>query len=262
MKVSCLILAAGVGSRLGHITKENPKCMVKLFGKSLIEHQIETLVSCNVKRIGIATGYLKEKFKKLGFPTYYNPDFASTNMVESLFKSVDFFNSLETDLLISYGDIVFQKKNLIKLLDCNADFTVMIDKKWLDLWSVRNENPLIDAETLRLDKRGDIVQLGKKPKNLGEIEGQYTGLFLIRKNKISKLIDFYKKMNPDILYDGRKFKQMFMTSFLQSLIDHGWKIRATQVCNGWLEVDTITDIKNYENLFKKGLLKKLWNQNE
>ena len=47
-----------------------------------------------------------------------------------------------------------------------------------------------------------------------------------------------------------------MTSFIQYLIDSKWKIKATLINNGWLEVDTIEDLKSYEKLFNEGLLYK------
>ena len=63
------------------------------------------------------------------------------------------------------------------------------------------------------------------------------------------------------LYEGRVFKKMFMTSFLQTLIDSKWKIKSTMVENGWLEVDTVKDLEIYSKLQKKGELINLWDMN-
>ena len=60
----------------------------------------------------------------------------------------------------------------------------MTDDNWLSLWSLRNENPINDAETMKFDRQGNIIELGKKPKSINEIESQYTGLIKISKNKI------------------------------------------------------------------------------
>ena len=101
-------------------------------------------------------------------------------MVESLFSSLDFFSDCNNDLLISYGDIVYQKNNIKAVLNSNDDISLMIDKKWQRLWSVRNEDPLEDAETLKLDDEGFIIELGKKPNDISSIQGQYTGLIYIK----------------------------------------------------------------------------------
>ena len=175
---------------------------------------------------------------------------------------MEFFSNIETDLLISYGDIIYQKKNLNAVLNCKNDVSVMVDEKWNELWSKRNESVIEDAETLKIDKDGYIVELGKKPKSIDSIDGQYTGLIFIKKNKIKDLIEFYKNMDREKIYDGKTFKNMFMTSFLQSLINFGWKIKATKVQNGWLEVDTIKDLEIYSKLYDDGVLSTLWNKHD
>ena len=53
------------------------------------------------------------------------------------------------------------------------------------------------------------------------------------------------------LYDNRPFKQMFMTTFLQLLIDAGWVVMPAIVKHGWLEIDTTNDLLLYENYQKK-----------
>ena len=261
MRVSALILAAGMGTRLEKLTQKIPKAMVPMFGKPLIKYQIDTLLSVGITEIGIATGYCSEKIEEIGYPTFFNKDFKQTNMVESLFSSLDFFSDCNNDLLISYGDIVYQKNNLKAVLNSNDDISLMIDKKWHRLWSVRNEDPLNDAETLKLDDEGFIIELGKKPNDISSIQGQYTGLIYIKNHVINDLINFYNSMDRYELYDGRIFKKMFMTSFLQSLIDSKWKIKATMVENGWLEVDTVKDLEIYSKLQKKGKLINLWDMN-
>ena len=84
----------------------------------------------------------------------------------------------------------------------------MIDSKWKDLWSLRLENPLDDAETLKIDDRGYVTELGKKPENYGQIEGQYTGLIKVRSDKLADFIAFYQNINRSSTYDGQSFDNM------------------------------------------------------
>ena len=60
-----IILAAGEGTRLRPLTNKVPKCMVTLFGKSLLEWQLNIFRECNIKDISIITGYKKES---INFP--------------------------------------------------------------------------------------------------------------------------------------------------------------------------------------------------
>jgi choline kinase len=248
-----LILAAGQGERLRPLTKDKPKCLVELCGKSILERQIRTLNESGVDDIHILTGYQKSKIESIGFPTTYNSRFKHTNMVVSMFKALKFIEK-DGDLLISYGDIVFEKKNLDLLLDCDDDIAIMTDIKWLDLWNERMDNPLEDAETLILDKDNYIIELGKKPSNYDQIQGQYTGLIKIKSNKTKELIEFYKSLDRNASYDNKNFDNMYMTTFIQLLINAGWGVKASLVENGWLEIDSVNDLYNYEQLEKKGLL--------
>ena len=258
----CLILAAGEGTRLQPHTKNKPKALVPFLNKPLISYQLQILKSLNINNIGIITGYKAEKFSKLNYRTFHNKFFDSTNMVESLFMARSFLEQAKNDVIISYGDIVYEKKNLKTILETKGEISVMVDSGWLDLWSIRNDNPLDDAETLKYGKNGNIIEIGKKPKSLKEIEGQYTGLIKISNNKINEFISFYEQLDKTILYDNRPFKQMFMTTFLQLLIDAGWVVMPAIVKHGWLEIDTTNDLLLYEKLSEERKLNILWNKNE
>lgn len=259
---SCLILAAGEGSRLRPLTNDRPKGLVPLLGRPLVLRQIDTLHAAGINDIGIATGYRADKFEELSYPIFHNEHFSSTNMVESLFIARPFLEQAPDDLLISYGDIVYQQSNLQSLLRASGDIAVMVDDGWHDLWSARNEDPLIDAETLKLGKHGEIVELGKKPRVLEEIQGQYTGLIKIPHERIAQLIQFYDELERGASYNGRNFEQMYMTDFLQLLIDAGWNVQAAHVENGWLEVDTVEDLQLYERLQAEDKLRALWSPDE
>ena len=253
MNTRALILAAGQGMRLRPITDDRPKCLVPLLGLPLIEHQIRTLEAENITNIHIVTGYRSEQVEALGYPTTKNQDFASTNMVASLFAALPFIEQAG-DLIIGYGDIVYQRDNLRKLLDCDDDIAVMVDSNWRDYWALRFVEPLQDAETLILDPDGRITELGKKPSGYDRIQGQYTGLIKIRADRISVFVDFYRSLDRTRLYDGRDFANMFMTSLLQLLIDAGWTLRAATVAGGWLELDSVEDLRLYQSLAATGRL--------
>tara|TARA_B100001093_G_scaffold353152_1_gene337629 strand:+ start:4260 stop:5045 length:786 start_codon:yes stop_codon:yes gene_type:complete len=259
---ACLILAAGEGKRLRPLTSNKPKALVNFIDKPLIMHQIKTLESLNITNIGIVTGYKAEKFQNLGFQTFANNNYEKTNMVYSLFCGRMFFENKDDDLIISYGDIVYEKKNLQTLLSTDGDIVLMTDDNWLRLWSLRNDDPLCDAETMKFDNSGNIVELGKKPKNINEIESQYTGLIKISKNKIKEFIYFYQKIYQNKTISNDELDQMYLTTYLQLLIDVGWKIKPAHIKSGWLEIDSIKDIQLYESLDAQSKLHELWNKNE
>lgn len=65
MKIeNAIILAAGRGSRMGHLTDNLPKCMMKVNGKSVIQRTIEVLKYKNINNILVITGYQSDKLRK------------------------------------------------------------------------------------------------------------------------------------------------------------------------------------------------------
>lgn len=238
-----IILAAGQGTRLRPLTNDKPKCMVKYQGKPIIDYILDVAKECSVKNIALVNGYKKEVLEeylsdeKLNF--YTNKEFDSTNMVSTLFCAKDF---MDDDIIISYADIVYKKEVLEKLIKSKEDFSVVVDRKWRELWFQRMENPLDDAETLKI-KDGKILELGKKPKSYDEIEGQYIGLIKISKNILNKVIDFYENLDRNKMYDGKDFDNMYMTSFIQMIIDNLLDVKPVFIDGGWVEVDCVEDMK-------------------
>lgn len=113
--------------------------------------------------------------------------------------------------------------------------------------------PLSDAETLKLDGDGRIRGVGKKPIGFEEIEGQYIGLIKIRADQVPRLTTVYDAMDREARYQARIFGTC-MTSFLQYLVDEGWRVKAVPVNNGWLETDTLEDFDLYHRLSRSGEL--------
>ena len=83
--MKALLLAAGRGSRLGRHTADQHKCLTRIGERSLIERQIETLRGAGIDEIVVATGYRAEMLEFEGIKYVHNPDWATTNMVETLF---------------------------------------------------------------------------------------------------------------------------------------------------------------------------------
>lgn len=64
-------------------------------------------------------------------------------------------------------------------------------------------DPLKDAETMKLDDSCNILELGKKPKSYGEIDGQYIGLFKISKSIVERVRSFYNELDKSKIMMAR-----------------------------------------------------------
>lgn len=255
MTAVALILAAGFGSRLRPLTDARPKCMVELAGKTVLARQLSVFQANKIDRVAIVLGHGVQSVDAhgLNLQLFENPDYASTNMVESLMRARALFNG-ESDVIVSYGDIVYERRVLSAVLENPHAISVAVDRRWRQLWQLRMEDPLSDAETMRFDADGRILELGRKPRSLDEIQGQYMGLLRIRADVASAVTAFHDGLDRGRRYDGRDVPNMFMTSFIQALIDAGFDVGAALVDGGWVEIDTLADLERYDGLARVGRL--------
>lgn len=248
-----IILAAGQGTRLRPYTDDRPKCLVELQGRPLLHRQLDVLRAKGLSDITLIAGYRADRLLDQGVDVVLNPRFAETNMVSTLFCAEARMVEGQ-DLLIAYGDIIYQPSVLESLLATDAPLAIAIDREWRRFWEIRMEDPLADAETLKLDNNDCIVELGRKPKDYSEVQGQYMGLIKIRGDHVAAFRQAWHQMDRNVMRDGKDFDNMYMTTFLQSLIDSGWTARAAFTDNGWLEVDTVEDLDQYHEMLRSGQL--------
>jgi choline kinase len=236
MKV--VILGAGEGTRLRPYTLDRPKCMVEVDGRSLLDRQLDVLRAEGLTRIVLIGGYRADKLERPGVVLRLNPRFAETNMVWSLFSAED---ELSGEVVVAYGDIVYSRRILRAVMQSPADIAVGIDLDWEAYWRARNEDPLADAETLKLAGDGRILELGQKPTNMAEIEGQYMGIMKFSKAGIETLKRAFGEARTRGIR-GKTAEKAYMTDMLQSLIDSGHRLQAVPIRGGWVEVDTVDDL--------------------
>jgi len=232
-------LAAGEGTRLRPYTLDRPKCMVEIDGVSLIDRQLEVLKSEGIDDIVIIGGYKSEMLKRGDIKLKVNARYFETNMVWTLFSAEE---ELEGDVIVSYGDIVYSKNILKALIKSKADIAVTIDMKWEGYWRERNENPLDDAETLKLRKDGTISEIGQKPSSLEEIEGQYMGLMKFSSEGVRQIKSAFHSALESGKLLGKEVENSYMTDLLQSIVNIGGKVASVQIDEDWVEVDTVEDL--------------------
>jgi L-glutamine-phosphate cytidylyltransferase len=259
--LNVIILAAGKGERLRPLTQTQPKCLVKLFGKSLLDWQIETFQNIGINDITVITGYKSESIQLSNIKKITNNRFESTNMLETLFCGQ---NELKDQTIVSYGDIIFEERVLKKLVDSKHEISIITDEKWHDLWKLRFDNPLNDAESLKINEDSDIIDIGQPVSNISDIQGQFIGLMKFQNNGVTNLKKYYKKAkelsknNINPLNSNVNFENSYMTDILNYLITEGCKLKAIKIQNGWLELDSFNDYELYHNLYERKNLKNLF----
>jgi len=253
-KIKVILLVAGEGTRLRPYTLDRPKCMVEINGISLIDRQLAVLKSESLEDIVMIGGYKSDMLKREGMKLKINTRYHETNMLWTLFCAEE---ELEGDVIISYGDIVYSRDILKALLSSKADIAVTIDTKWESYWRARNEDPLDDAETLKLRDDGSISEIGQKPKTIGEIEGQYMGLMKFSSKGIKQVKDLFHAACNNNKILSKAPENAYMTDLLQALIKAGKPVQSVLIDKSWIEVDTVDDLKSDVTLKRCNEIQKL-----
>ena len=120
--MKALILNSGLGSRMGDLTKEHPKCMTEIApGETIVSRQLRLLSEAGIRDVVMTTGVfadvLQEYCEGLGLPmriTYVlNPRCRETNYIYSIYCARQ---ELEDDILLMHGDLVFGRDVLEGIL--------------------------------------------------------------------------------------------------------------------------------------------------
>jgi len=164
--MQAIILAAGMGKRLGELTQKNTKCMVKVNGIPLIERMLTQLNKFKLSKIIIVIGYEGKKlidfidsFYK-GIPIQYieNPIYDKTNNIYSLFLARQYL--LEEDTLLLESDLIFEDNILNRLIEDSYPNLALVAKyeHWMDgtVVTLDDENNIVSFISKKFFKYEDL----------------------------------------------------------------------------------------------------------
>jgi choline kinase len=232
-----IILAAGRGSRLQHLTDHEPKCLVEFLGDTLIDRAIESLRDGGVTDITVLVGYqpaaLQSRLTSGAIDELIvNERWEQTNMVATLMLAHDHLR--HEPVLVVYGDIFFGADIVRDLRSFTGALGVAYDPHGVALWSARFAHPLDDIEDLRLAPDGRIERIGAPVTSLADPHGQYMGLLAFTPAAYAAMLEATQ---------GDRDTRMDMTTALQRMIDAGLPVHAVPNSAPWGEIDSPEDLE-------------------
>lgn len=205
MKV--IIVAAGSGRRLMPLTKELPKCMVRVGGKRIIDFSLDNLRKAGLNDIVMVVGHKREKIKSyLGNKVKYvvNPDYARTNSMYSLWLARKHFGR---EFLYLHSDIIYEQSILKKILSCKNDACLSVDEK------------IVDEEDMKARIVNGLIREVNKVIPFKESRGEFIGIAKFKAKGISCL----KKAMAALLKDKNNHNSYFECS-VEHMIRNGHKV--------------------------------------
>ena len=247
--MQALILAAGMGKRLGELTQNNTKCMVKVNDVTLIErllHQLDAIKTPEpLSRVVIVTGYEGQKLRDfiktldIQLPVEYvdNPIYATTNNIFSLYLAKDYL--LKEDTLLFESDLIFEDAVIDKLLQAPYPSLALVSKyeSWMDGTVVKiGEDCEIEQFIPGTDFRYDESHSYYKTVNIYKFSKKFSSSHYV------PFLEAYSKA----LGNNEYYEQVLRVI---TLLDKP-EIKALPL-NGelWYEIDDVQDLDIAESIF-------------
>ena len=252
--MQAIILAAGMGKRLGEFTKDNTKCMVKVNGVTLIDRVLNQLKKLNLNRIVIVTGYkgqelkdyLNDRISDFKIEFVDNPVYDRTNNIYSLALAKKQLQ--EDDTLLIESDLIFE----------DGMFNLLVDNQYPNLALVAKYETWMDGTMVRIDDDNNIVNFVPKAAfNYNDVDYYYKTVNIYKfsksfsQNKYVPFLEAYTKAVGNNEYYENVLR---IISFLDKS-----DLKALPITDEkWYEIDDKQDLDIAETIFaeEKDILKK------
>lgn len=243
--MQAIILAAGMGRRLGEFTKNNTKCMVEVNGVRLIDRLLGQLSQLNLRRAVIVVGYegaklqeyLGESYKGLSIEYVENPIYDKTNNIYSL--SLAKQQLVEDDTLLIESDLIFE----------DSLFDIILRSEYANVALVDKYESWMDGTMVRLDDDYNIVNfIPKKAFKYSDIGFYYktVNIYKFSKEFSAKIYVPFLEAYTHALGNNEYYEQVLRVITLLDNCD----LKALPLSGQkWYEIDDVQDLRIAEAMF-------------
>ena len=236
-----IIIAAGRGSRLGEITENVPKPLVEVNGESILGRQIFLFKQLGIDDIVVITGYKREKiiFKDVNYVV--NHLYSSTEQLFSLMRARNF---LSGELIVTFGDIIYDQEILNQMISEKGDLVLAFEKNWKESYANRSDNPAIYSDFAHIKNK----KVNKFFTNLDDESFDTDDVveFIGMMKLSSNITEVFLTQYLEIEKEAEKLK---IISFLEMLRSSGVDMSTYFVKNKWCEIDTPQDLEIARSVF-------------
>ena len=239
-RAQVVILAASRGSELKTLTEDRPKTMVEVRGKPLLQHIVSAYNAAGIKKISVVRGYCQDAVNLPGLTYVDNPDYARTGELYSLHCALQGDIDMESDLYVSYGDVVFKTYIIDTLAESDCEISLVVDTEWQQ--SVNRGRPADYVECSEPHSRRTFyrqVFLKHASEDLAQerIHGEWTGFLKVQPSALDIVTDAVNSILMD-----QNLKQAKMYHLLNELVQRDQSVRVIYTTGCWLDVDSLDDL--------------------
>ena len=244
--MQAIILAAGMGRRLGEYTQNSTKCMVEVNGVKLIDRMLNQLLRLHLNKVIIVVGYkgdnlmsyLQEHYPAAPLEFVNNPIYDKTNNIYSLSLVKDRME--EDDTLLLESDLIFEEVMLQKI----------VEHPYPNLALVAKYKSWMDGTVVKLDEDNNIVNfITRQAFKYEEVDQYYKTVNIYKFSKefsTHKYVPFLEAYCK-ALGNNEYYEQVLRVITFLSNSD----IKALPIGDeNWYEIDDVQDLNTASTLFK------------
>ena len=239
-QASAIVLAASRGDELGELTEDKPKTMVPIRGIPILSHIVDAYNSVGIKNIAVVRGYKKETVDLPNLGYVDNDDYGVTGELDSLLKALQAKGSHDQDIIISYGDVLFNSYIPQALLQEKEDFVIFVDSNWQEKTSYTRLGGFAECTAPNSRKAFNthihLKQLGTSI-SPDKIHGVWMGFLKVSATGASQL----QEVLPKLLAVPENQKAGMATLFQELLKSHQ-PIRVLYTVGHWLDINNLDDV--------------------
>jgi choline kinase len=245
--VKAIIIGAGRGRRLEHLTEDIPKPLVSIVGRPMLDSVLRALraggfdADDTVFICGYKGELIRERYPQLTYVV--NRNWEHNNILLSLLHARD---HMADGFVSTYADIVYTPEAVERVVASPHDITLVCDTDWRSRYVERSEHPETDAEKLRAD--GDrITEISRRIPS-EEAFGEFIGVMRMTAAGVERFLAAYDEAraehaDDDVFWEGRTFRKAYLIDLLQQMVLAGEQLHCVGIHGGYMEIDTTQDAK-------------------
>jgi NDP-sugar pyrophosphorylase family protein len=230
MAERAVVLAAGRGTRMGEITSDLPKPMLRVHGRPLLEHVLDRLAEAGVREFLVIVGYrrelIEEYFHRWRLPVHFREQKVVNGTGSAALLARDF--AVHAPFLLTFGDILCEPDAYVqcgRVLDDHPDTVAVLGVKAVDdPW----RGAAVYIENERITR---VVE--KPPRGTSKTRWNSAGLFGLR----PLVFQYLDRLQPTARGEYE------LTSAFEMMLADSLELRICEMQGNWRDVGTPEDLQ-------------------
>jgi len=238
-ETTAIILAASRGQGMDELTRDRPKVMITVAGKTVLRRLVDKFKAQGINDVTVVGGYRSEAIDAQGVKLVVNEEWERGSELGTLVCALD---SLSNDTVLIYGDLLFRSYILNNLLDWEADLLVVVDSSPLDQ-ALGNTNDLaycsaaddraMYQQKVSLEKiTSDSDWQGRQP------DGRWIGMLRARGAGRQYLLEALEDLRESADFDA-----MAVPDLLNRLVANGHAPQVQYISGHWMDINNLEDLQ-------------------